>query len=55
MLNSITQSSFENMSKNQQSWLSKLPKSMPPFIRNGKVGDWNNYLFSLTTDKDFKK
>lgn len=42
----ITQSNFENMSKNQQRWSSKRPENMPPFIRQGKVGDWQNYFSS---------
>ena len=40
----IEQSSFENMSKNQQRWSSKRPNNMPPFVRKGKVGDWKNYF-----------
>ncbi len=49
----ITQSSFENMSKNQQRWSSKRPENMPQFIRNGKVGDWKTY-FSVEQTKRLK-
>ena len=37
-------SSFEDMSKNQSRWSSKRPENMPPFIRKGEVGDWQNYF-----------
>ncbi|NES87067.1 MAG: sulfotransferase domain-containing protein [Moorea sp. SIO2B7] len=42
----VNYSSFESMSKNQNRWSSKRPENMTPFIRKGKVGDWNNYFTS---------
>ncbi|MEA5511736.1 sulfotransferase domain-containing protein [Crocosphaera sp. UHCC 0190] len=40
----IINSSLENMKKDQQRWSSKRPENMPPFIRKGQVGDWENYF-----------
>ena len=40
----IAHSSFKSMSKKQERWSSKRPENMPPFIRKGEVGDWQNYF-----------
>lgn len=46
----IAQSHFSKMQEHQQRWASKRPENMPPFIRQGKVGDWKNY-FSADREK----
>ncbi len=47
----ITHSSFKSMSKKQERWSSKRPKNMPPFIRKGQVGDWQNYFSAEQTKR----
>lgn len=47
----IEYSSFEKMSQDQQRWSSKRPENMPPFIRQGKVGDWTNYFSDEQTQR----
>ena len=36
--------SFAEMSQAQSRWSSKRPDKMTPFIRKGKVGDWQNHF-----------
>lgn len=40
----VDHSSFARMRKNQQRWSSQRPEGMPPFVRKGEVGDWENYF-----------
>ncbi len=40
----LEHSSFKSMSQDQTRWSSQRPENMPPFIRKGEIGDWQNYL-----------
>lgn len=40
----IEHSSFSQMSKDQKRWSSERPDTMPPFVRKGIVGDWQNHF-----------
>lgn len=40
----IAESSFDRMSRDQQRWSSRRPADMPPFVRKGVVGDWQNHF-----------
>lgn len=40
----LRHSSFGSMSRDQQRWSSQRPEGMPPFLRKGEVGDWENHF-----------
>jgi hypothetical protein len=40
----LRHSSFGSMSRDQQRWSSQRPEGMPPFVRKGEVGDWENHF-----------
>ena len=42
--NILHHTSFEQMSQEQSRWSSNRPDSAAPFIRQGKVGDWQNHF-----------
>ncbi len=40
----LEHSSFARMRRDQHRWSSQRPDDMPPFVRKGQVGDWENYF-----------
>jgi hypothetical protein len=49
--NILEHTSFARMSKNQSRWSSQRPADMPPFIRKGKVGDWQSHFSPAQTQQ----
>ncbi|MGB3511301.1 MAG: sulfotransferase domain-containing protein [Microcoleaceae cyanobacterium] len=49
--NILHHTSFTSMSKNQSRWSSKRPDNMTPFIRKGKVGDWQSHFSVSQTQR----
>lgn len=45
----LEHSSFGRMSQDQQRWSSARPRGMPPFLRKGEVGDWENHFTAVQT------
>jgi hypothetical protein len=40
----LEHSSFDRMKQDQQRWSSERPDGMTPFVRKGRVGDWENHF-----------
>ena len=49
--NILEHTSFKRMSLDQSRWSSQRPSDMPPFIRQGEVGDWKSHFSVSQTQR----